>query len=503
VPETFFTGASMLTISSSKIISSIAFVVGIAAVPLHAAADQHRLALVIGNGDYKAGALPTTANDSAVIARTLQNAGFEVTAARDLDGATLRRSLSDFTAKLGAAGPETVAFVYLGGYGLQFQGENYFTPVDATIVNDTDIAAQSVKISDFLHSLTAQSVKSRFVVFDAARATPFAKDAQLSAGLAYIEPDAGSLVAFNAAPGFIAPEAAGANSVYAATLADFIAKGGLQPDDMFGQVRLKVTEITKSAEVPWHLAKLDGSFTFGDGVVAQMAPSEATKPLVAAIPAEAPKPVEVAKPVEAVKPVEAAKPVEAVKPVELAKPLQPEKPVKMAKPLPIPPKTLEAVRPPDEPTQPSSDQTVAKNELAQRKLAEQKNAQKAKMREEALAWQQADSIDSAAAYRTYLNRFPKGAHARQAQQALNEFTAEHNRSYVERGYDGQDAGPPAYRGPRAYYGPRYSQQLYDQYGEPLPIPPRGVYLRRRYVEQDDLDYNPPPRFGRFLFNMLP
>ena len=492
----------MLTISSSKIISSIAFVVGIAVVPLHAA-DQHRLALVIGNGDYKAGALATTANDSALIARTLQNAGFEVTAARDLDGATLRRSLSDFTAKLGAAGPETVAFVYLGGYGLQLQGENYFTPVDATIVTDADIAAQSVKISDFLHSLTAQSVKSRFVVFDAARATPFAKDAQLSAGLAYIEPDVGSLVAFNAAPGFVAPEAAGANSVYAATLADFIAKGGLQPDDLFGQVRLKVTEITKSAEVPWHLAKLDGSFTFGEGVAAQVAPLEAAKPSVVATPAEAPKAVKAAKPVEAVKPVEAAKPVEAVEPVELAKPLQPEKPVKMAKPLPIPPKTLEAVRPPDEPTQPNADQTVAKNQLAQRKLAEQKNAQKAKLREEALAWQQADSIDSAAAYRTYLNRFPKGAHARQAQQALNEFTAEHNRSYVERGYDGQDAGPPAYRGPRAYYGPRYSQQLYDQYGEPLPIPPRGVYLRRRYVEQDDLDYNPPPRFGRFLFNMLP
>ena len=481
----------MLTISASKLISSVAFVVGIAVLPLHAAADQHRLALVIGNGDYKAGALPTTASDSALIAQTLQNAGFEVTAARDLDAATLRKSLSDFTAKLGFAGPETVAFVYLGGYGLQFQGENYFTAVDATILKDTDIPAQSVKISDFLHTLTSQPVKSRFVVFDAARANPFAKDAQLNPGLVFVEPDVGTLLAFNAAPGFSAPEATGANSVYATTLADFIAKGGLQPDDLFGQVRLKVTEITKSAQVPWHLAKLDGSFTFGDAVAAQVAPVEAAKPLIVATPAEAPKAVE------------ATKPVEASKPVELAKPTLPEKAVKMAKPLPIPPKTLEAVRPPDEALLPNPNQTAAKNDLAQRKLVEQKNAQKAKMREETLAWQQADSIDSAAAYRTYLNHFPKGAHARQAQQALNEFTAEHNRSYVERGFDGQDAGPPVYRGPRAYYGPQYSQQLYDQYGEPLPTPPRGVYLRRRFVEQDDLDYAPPPRFGRFLFNVLP
>ncbi len=481
----------MIAISSSKIMSSVTFVVGIAVAPLHAAADPHRLALVIGNGDYMAGALPTTANDSALIARTLQNAGFEVTAARDLDGATLRRSLSDFTAKLGAAGPETVAFVYLSGYGLQFKGENYFAPVDATILKDTEIPAQSVKFSDFLRGLTAQPVKSRFIVFDAARATPFAKGSQLSNGLAYVEPDVGSLVAFNATPGFIAPEAVGANGVYAATLADFIAKGGLQPDDLFGQVRLKVTEITKSAEVPWHLAKLDGSFTFSDAVAAQDPPAEAAKALVAATPVEAPKAIEM------------AKPAEAAQPAELAKPLQPERPVKMAKPLPIPLKTLEAVRPSDDVPQHNSDQTVAKNELAQRKLADQKNAQKTRNRDEALAWQQADSIDSAAAYRSYLNRFPRGIHAPHAQEALNEFTAEHNRSYVERGYDGQDASPPAYRDPRAYYGPQHSQQLYDQYGEPLPVPPRGVYLRRRYVEQDDLDYGPPPRYGRFLFNLLP
>ena len=49
--------------------------------------------------------------------------------ARDLDGDTLRRSFRDFVQKAQASGPDTVAMVYLAGYGIQLAGENYFIPV--------------------------------------------------------------------------------------------------------------------------------------------------------------------------------------------------------------------------------------------------------------------------------------------------------------------------------------------------------------------------------------
>ena len=47
---------------------------------------EQRFGLVVGNSEYAAGALPTTANDAGLIAQTLQAAGFDVMGARDLDG---------------------------------------------------------------------------------------------------------------------------------------------------------------------------------------------------------------------------------------------------------------------------------------------------------------------------------------------------------------------------------------------------------------------------------
>ena len=57
-----------------------------------AAASQIRVALVIGNATYGAKPLATAANDAALIAQTLQLAGFDVIGARDLDEGSLRQA---------------------------------------------------------------------------------------------------------------------------------------------------------------------------------------------------------------------------------------------------------------------------------------------------------------------------------------------------------------------------------------------------------------------------
>src|SRR5262249_21688924 len=74
------------------------------AVSSHSWAEstEKRIALVIGNGNYQSGALPTPANDAGLIAQTLQAAGFDVVGARDLDEDPLRHAFRDFYA--GVAG---------------------------------------------------------------------------------------------------------------------------------------------------------------------------------------------------------------------------------------------------------------------------------------------------------------------------------------------------------------------------------------------------------------
>src|ERR1700674_4057143 len=85
---------------------------------------EKRIALVVGNANYASGALPTPANDAGLIAQTLQAAGFDVVGVRDLDQDSLRRTFRDFIAKVSAAGPDTVAFVYLRGSEFTLEGAN-------------------------------------------------------------------------------------------------------------------------------------------------------------------------------------------------------------------------------------------------------------------------------------------------------------------------------------------------------------------------------------------
>lgn len=228
-------------------------------------AMEKRIALVIGNSAYKAGALPTPANDAGLIAQTLQAAGFDVIGARDLNQDGLRDALRDFLAKANASGPDTIAFVYLAGYGLQYQGDNYFVPVDAQIANATDVPVEAIRVSDFTRSLAAIRNRGSIVVLDAARANPFAQSNQpLASGLALVEADANQLIAFNAAPGTVAPPEAGPYGAYAHALAEMMRVGGLPLSEVFDRTRLRVSDLSKGAQISWDASKFGGAFTFLD-----------------------------------------------------------------------------------------------------------------------------------------------------------------------------------------------------------------------------------------------
>src|SRR5215510_5746449 len=182
--------------------------------PALAQQQEKRIALVIGNGAYAKSPLATAANDAGLIAQTLQAAGFDVVGARDLDGDTLRRTLRDFIQKAEGSGPDTVAMVYLAGYGLQLAGENYFVPVDSAINRDTDVPIEALRTGDYIRQLASLPLKAGIVVLDAGRQQPFV-NGQIASGLALVEADPHMLIAFNAAPGTVAPAEQGPYGAYA------------------------------------------------------------------------------------------------------------------------------------------------------------------------------------------------------------------------------------------------------------------------------------------------
>ncbi len=246
-----------------RIVAVLAVLAPLFVGPVNAQAPERRFALVIGNTEYKAGRLPTAANDAGLIAETLRTAGFDVAGARDLDQDTLRRSIREFLDKVSAAGPQAVSFIYLAGYGLQFEGENYIVPIDASIRRDEDIPIEAIRISDFTRPLAGTPGAVKLFVVDAARQHPFTPaGAPLASGLALVEPDPGMLIAFNAAPGSIASIESGPYGAFAQALAEMIGTGGLGLDDVFARVRLRVNERTNGIAVPWYASKVAQPFLF-------------------------------------------------------------------------------------------------------------------------------------------------------------------------------------------------------------------------------------------------
>src|ERR1700732_2522891 len=150
-------GAIMLR---TRTLVALAFALTPLLMAANAAQAEKRIALVIGNAGYQAGALNTPANDAGLIAQTLQAAGFDVVGARDLDQDSLRRAFRDFLEKAAGSGADTVAFIYLSGYGLQLEGENYFAPIDAKIARDADVAAEALRMSDYIRPLAALRLKA-------------------------------------------------------------------------------------------------------------------------------------------------------------------------------------------------------------------------------------------------------------------------------------------------------------------------------------------------------
>src|SRR5215813_15365259 len=107
-------------------VSLALFLLMLAAAP--AALAEKRIALLIGNKDYKpgVGALVNPLNDVRLVGEPLKVIGFEVLKpAQNVRRAEMLRALYEFAAKLKAAGPDAVGFLYYSGHGIASAGENY------------------------------------------------------------------------------------------------------------------------------------------------------------------------------------------------------------------------------------------------------------------------------------------------------------------------------------------------------------------------------------------
>jgi uncharacterized caspase-like protein len=224
------------------------------------AAAQSRLALLIANSAYQgAPPLTTPETDKALIAQTLEAAGYDVTQYADLTTQTIGAAFGAFVEKVKAAGPDATVFVYFSGYAAQENGDDYLIPVDAQVPTAAALPNIALPLAAVTKALTDVPSAARIIVLDAARDGGFGKAGgqPVPDGLALMGVPPGVLLAYSAAPGVYAPEFNGTNSPYANALTTVMRQPGLDIEQIFKGVRLQVNEATKGMQTPWMTSALN------------------------------------------------------------------------------------------------------------------------------------------------------------------------------------------------------------------------------------------------------
>ncbi len=244
---------------------------------------EQRVALVIGNAHYKnAPELANPDNDATAMAQFLNKAGFEVTSAIDLTQNDMIRVVQDFSAKVSAKGPNSVAMIYYAGHGVQLAGENYLVPVDANVSTPNDLTSNSLRLVDLMATLESIPSRLRIVLLDACRNNPFPGVNDAGRGLAIVDAPNGSIVGYSTAPGTEALDGSGEHSPYLASFLQRAQEPNLPIEQLFKRVRLDVAGTTGGRQIPWESSSLTSDFYFfGDtAVAATRAPNRG--PVVAA-----------------------------------------------------------------------------------------------------------------------------------------------------------------------------------------------------------------------------
>jgi hypothetical protein len=231
---------------------------------------EQRIALVIGNSNYRnVMQLQNPDNDAESMAQFLNSAGFEVIEATDLTQNDMIKVVQDFTAKIAAHGPNTVAMIYYAGHGVQLAGENYLIPVDAKISSQSDLVDNSLRLVDVMATLQSIPSRLRIVVLDACRNNPFTNVNDAGRGLAIVDAPNGSIVGYSTAPGAEAQDGFGAHSPYTTAFLHLAREPNLPIEQLFKRVRLEVNHATEGQQTPWESSSLTSDFYFfGDTAVA-------------------------------------------------------------------------------------------------------------------------------------------------------------------------------------------------------------------------------------------
>src|SRR6266566_5075626 len=141
------------------------------AAPAHA---EKRVALVIGNNDYKnVPKLQKAVNDARTMGDTLKQLGFTVMVAENQNRQAFSQTLLAFDSAVEAG---DTAFFFYAGHGFEIAGQNFLLPTDvpaATEGQEELVRDASILADRIIERLQNKKARTSILVFDACRNNPF------------------------------------------------------------------------------------------------------------------------------------------------------------------------------------------------------------------------------------------------------------------------------------------------------------------------------------------
>ena len=133
-------------------------------------AQESRVALIIGNSDYKSAPLENPANDAADLANALERQGFKVLVRENVGERGLKEAVDVFAKHLKQGG---IGLFFFAGHGIQLKDQNFLLPVDIGFDSEADITFKSVSAEYVLSRMAEAGNRINVVILDACRNNPF------------------------------------------------------------------------------------------------------------------------------------------------------------------------------------------------------------------------------------------------------------------------------------------------------------------------------------------
>ncbi len=227
-----------------------------------------RVALVIGNGNYRESAwLPNPPRDARAMADKLQQLDFEVISGIDQPRNETVNILESFERKLKGA---HVGLFFFSGHGVQIGGENYILPVDTKSLQEGNLSHYAFSLNDIILRM-GQFAEVNLVFLDACRTNPFVRELtgntgererRIRSGLAEIRAGRGTFIAFSTAPNMVALDGRGNNSPFTVALLRHISTPGMSIHALMMEVTNSVAFDTGDKQQPWQHSNLRAEFFF-------------------------------------------------------------------------------------------------------------------------------------------------------------------------------------------------------------------------------------------------